>query len=208
MAIHFDVNVNRCERKREETHKKIIRIATELFRKQGFEATTLEQIAEEVDIARTTLYNHFPVKEAIVDAYAQDLIREHKTKMKHVWPELPDTRSRLTAVLFKQWEVAKSEFNMDMLRAFYVYRMQILFQSFKDRSLRSGFGDVLADIIRLGQETGEIKKDVSAKDAADLLDWIHANTVMHWIADPARFPIYERIKLSVDHFLDGIKSGG
>ena len=207
MSIHsYDICKGRTERKKEDLHQKIIGIAMDLFTKQGFTATTMEQIADEVDIARATLYNHFPVKEAIVHAYAQGLTREHEARMKEVWMELLDTRSRLTAILFEHWEVVKTEFTMDILRVFYTYRMQTLFQSFLDQSLGSGFSDLLADIIRLGQETGEIKLDVPAETMASLLDWIHANTVMRWVADPAGFQIRERINLSVDLFLDGVKN--
>ena len=136
----------------------------------------------------------------------QSLTREHEARMKDAWTRLPDTRSRLTAVLFKQWEVVKAKFTMDILKVFYTYRMQTLFQSFVDRSLGSGFSDVLADIIRLGQETGEISRDVPAETVASLLDWTHTNAVMRWVADPAVFPIRERINLSVDLFLNGVNN--
>lgn len=40
--------------------------AMALIRAYGFEETTMEQIAEEADIAKGTLYNYFPAKEAII----------------------------------------------------------------------------------------------------------------------------------------------
>lgn len=196
----------RTERKKEDLHQKIIGIAMDLFKKQGFAATTMEQIAGEVDIARATLYRHFPVKEAIVNDYAQILNKAHEARIKGAWTELPDTCSRLTAVLFEHWEVVQAEFTMDILRVFYSYRMQTLFQSFVDQSFVSGFSGLLADIIRLGQETGELKRNVPAETVANLLDWTHTNAVMRWVADPVGFPIRERINLSVDLFLNGVKN--
>ena len=62
---------SRVERKKEETKRKIIEVALNLFKQQGFEATTMEQIASVVDIAKGTLYNYFPVKEAILNEYIQ-----------------------------------------------------------------------------------------------------------------------------------------
>ena len=62
---------NRTERKKKDSRRKIIGVAMDLFKKQGFDATTMEQIADEADIARATLYSYFPVKEAILHLHVQ-----------------------------------------------------------------------------------------------------------------------------------------
>lgn len=53
------------------TRKRILDAASELFRKQGFEATTTRDIARAAKIAAGTLFNYFPTKEAIVSALAE-----------------------------------------------------------------------------------------------------------------------------------------
>ena len=70
--------VGRRERKKQETKKNIIKIAMYLFRKQGFDETTMEQIAKEVDTVKGTLYNYFPVKESIICEYWQDGVKDIK----------------------------------------------------------------------------------------------------------------------------------
>lgn len=57
---------SRVEKRREERHQRILRIAARHFAEEGVEVTRLEQIAEEADIAKGTLYSHFPSKEALV----------------------------------------------------------------------------------------------------------------------------------------------
>jgi AcrR family transcriptional regulator len=59
------------ERKKLKTREAIQREATRLFQKQGYEATTIEQIAAAVDISPSTFFNYFPSKEDVVlyDAY-------------------------------------------------------------------------------------------------------------------------------------------
>jgi AcrR family transcriptional regulator len=47
----------------------------DLFKQQGFNETSMEQIAEESDIAKVTLYKYFEVKEAIIAAYWQERIK-------------------------------------------------------------------------------------------------------------------------------------
>lgn len=48
--------------------EQILDAAQKLFAIHGFEATTIQQIQQEVGIARGTLYYHFPSKEDILDA--------------------------------------------------------------------------------------------------------------------------------------------
>lgn len=59
------------ERKKLKTRESIQREAMRLFAKQGYEQTTVEQIAAAVEISPSTFFNYFPSKEDVVlyDAY-------------------------------------------------------------------------------------------------------------------------------------------
>ena len=59
------------ERKKLKTRESIQREAMRLFGKQGYEETTIEQIAAAVEISPSTFFNYFPTKEDVVlyDAY-------------------------------------------------------------------------------------------------------------------------------------------
>lgn len=197
----------RFEHKKEATRQTIIELAMLLFKRQGFDATTMEQIADEVDIARKTLYNHFPVKDAIITGYVQRVLKEQWDQTIQQLQELPDTRSRLTAALLRGWEWAKAELTGDILEKYYSYRRQTLLQSFKDRGHGTGLADLLAYIIRLGQKAGEIRQDLQGEELASYLDCNHTITVLRWLANPERFPIQEGIARSVGLFLDGAKTG-
>jgi AcrR family transcriptional regulator len=59
------------ERKKQKTRDAIQREAMRLIGKQGYEQTTIEQIAAAVEISPSTFFNYFPSKEDVVlyDAY-------------------------------------------------------------------------------------------------------------------------------------------
>jgi AcrR family transcriptional regulator len=59
------------ERKKLKTRESIQREAMRLIEKQGYNRTTVEQIAAAVDISPSTFFNYFPSKEDVVlyDAY-------------------------------------------------------------------------------------------------------------------------------------------
>ena len=54
------------ERKKAKTREAIQRHALRLFRAQGYEATTVEQIAEAAEVSPSTFFRYFPTKEAAV----------------------------------------------------------------------------------------------------------------------------------------------
>ena len=53
----------------------ILEAALELFRAQGIEATTIEQICERADVANRTFFNHFPTRRDMVRALANERVR-------------------------------------------------------------------------------------------------------------------------------------
>jgi AcrR family transcriptional regulator len=70
------------ERKKRRTRQAILDTAIQLFWEQGYEATTITQIAETVDIAPSTVFKYFPTKvemvfsmlDAIIDSARASLL--------------------------------------------------------------------------------------------------------------------------------------
>ncbi|MGW4477009.1 TetR/AcrR family transcriptional regulator [Nonomuraea sp. NPDC004354] len=54
------------ERKKADTRAAIQRHALRLFREQGYDATSIEQIAQAADVSHRTVFRYFPTKEALV----------------------------------------------------------------------------------------------------------------------------------------------
>ena len=59
---------------RGNTKQEILEAALDLFSVQGFEATSLSQIADAVGIRKASLYSHFENKQAILDALVRDVL--------------------------------------------------------------------------------------------------------------------------------------
>lgn len=55
-----------------ETRRQAQRVALELFTRQGYEATSLREIADALGINKASLYYHFPNKAAIVRSLVED----------------------------------------------------------------------------------------------------------------------------------------
>ena len=59
------------------TKQEIIEAALDLFSVQGFEATSVSQIADAVGIRKASLYSHFENKQAILDALVQEVLKQY-----------------------------------------------------------------------------------------------------------------------------------
>src|SRR5690349_18175967 len=59
-------------REQSDTRSRIQAVALELFNEQGYEATSLREIAERLGVTKAALYYHFRTKEDIVGSLVQD----------------------------------------------------------------------------------------------------------------------------------------
>ncbi|MGN9839644.1 TetR/AcrR family transcriptional regulator [Nonomuraea sp. H19] len=62
------------ERKKEQTRRRIAEVALRLFDERGYEAVTVNEIAEAAGVAKVTLFTYFPAKDCLVtDGVKDDL---------------------------------------------------------------------------------------------------------------------------------------
>ncbi|MEU3722030.1 helix-turn-helix domain-containing protein [Streptomyces sp. NPDC031705] len=61
--------------RRGNTRQRIQDVALELFAEQGYEKTSLREIAERLDVTKAALYYHFKTKEDIIISVFEDLTR-------------------------------------------------------------------------------------------------------------------------------------
>ncbi|MFF4832771.1 TetR/AcrR family transcriptional regulator [Streptomyces sp. NPDC001315] len=63
------------QQRRGNTRQRIQDVALELFAEQGYEKTSLREIAERLDVTKAALYYHFKTKEQILVSIFEDLTR-------------------------------------------------------------------------------------------------------------------------------------
>ncbi|MGO4419050.1 TetR/AcrR family transcriptional regulator [Streptomyces sp. MCAF7] len=66
---------NTPQARRGDTRQRIQDVALELFAEQGYEKTSLREIAERLEVTKAALYYHFKTKEDILISLFQDLAR-------------------------------------------------------------------------------------------------------------------------------------
>lgn len=191
-----------AERKKKEVREKIIAVAGDLFQLQGFENTTMDQIAAEAVVARKTLYNYFPVKEAIADEYVRSISKDKAGQMSRILAKLPDTRSRLIAAICNPYDWV--EMNPELCRIVIMYRMKRLLQKTDQELEATGTQNLINDVLRMGRETGELGPDMPIKLVFNYIDILRSAAVLDWLNGNTQLELRKQIIRLVDLVLYGV----
>ena len=195
---------SRIVRKKEKTKQKIVAVAIQLFKEQGIDATTMEQIAREVDIAKGTLYNYFPVKEAIISEFIQLSFKEKNPDRIIDLQQVANTRERMILIFSKLIKGVKEQ--KDLFEKYLIYQMQNMVSFDQNKSTKSGFRVLANEIIELGQRSGEIRTDLPLVVLRDLFEFVFIEVVKQLYIEPENFIAHEAIEGCVDLFINGVKT--
>src|SRR5207247_7434812 len=66
---------NRNDRRRQRTRETILAAAERVFRRQGIDTTTVNDVTEAADVAYGSFYNHFKSMEEVVSALVEASLR-------------------------------------------------------------------------------------------------------------------------------------
>ena len=98
-TAEYPANGKPAGRPRGDTRERIQSVALELFAEQGYEKTSLREIAERLGVTKAALYYHFKSKEDIVRSFTEDYVHELDTLI--AWgsdqPLTAETRALLLA---------------------------------------------------------------------------------------------------------------
>lgn len=194
---------------RGNTKQEILEASLELFSVQGFEATSISQIANAVGIRKASLYSHFESKQAILDALVKDVLEQygkHSIFARANWEKdaanLPLTADE--AVEMIQGQIRYILHDPAIQRA----RKMLVIEQFQNRSLaklqtKQNYSDVL------GYFTGMIKcliqKGVLAEDDPEMMAAQLCLPISVWInlcdREPEREPeVMELVSRHIQQF--------
>lgn len=81
-----------------DTRSRIQAVALELFTEQGYEKTSLREIAERLNVTKAALYYHFKSKDEIVNSFVEDRLTRLDELIGWAEEQAPDVASRRTVI--------------------------------------------------------------------------------------------------------------
>jgi AcrR family transcriptional regulator len=95
--------------KGEQTRRHILECALGLFRENGFDATTMQQVADRADVAKSAAYYYFPSKEALIQAYYEAVQAEQERVCAEVFDRHRKLKPRLASAMHSKFDLAKDD---------------------------------------------------------------------------------------------------
>jgi AcrR family transcriptional regulator len=171
-------SADRRTRRSAETRERLFHAAMRMFAEKGFAEATVEDITNAADVGKGTFFNYFPSKEHILIAFSDmqlgklerfvEVARNGKGPMRAFFRTMSQ---QMTS------EPAKKP---DVMRAL----LQANLSSVSVRELmreRNTRGErLLAEIVQIGQERGEFRRDVSALEMARVFRQMTFGTILLW----------------------------
>ncbi|WP_189931280.1 TetR/AcrR family transcriptional regulator [Streptomyces sulfonofaciens] len=162
------------ERKKIKTRAAIRRATYRLIEEQGYEATTVEQIAEAAEVSPSTVFRYFPTKEDIVLTDECDRLLDGELRARPADEPLVDS---LRAVVRSSWAVrSHDEPEIVRLRT----RLMVQVPAVRSRMMEgmSATGRMLCRI--LADRTGRDADDLEVRVFATGLVGALLETALYW----------------------------
>ncbi|MCB0056976.1 MAG: TetR/AcrR family transcriptional regulator, partial [Caldilineaceae bacterium] len=186
-------------RKRQRTADHVVNVAYALFEELGYEAVTMEQIASAADVAKGTLYNHFPVKEALIAYRMQTDLATRLPTLLAGLSALPTCQQRLRTFLYATGDYALEMRNY--LPHYIRHRLSLPVGSTPPEG-GSGLDRIYAEMLAEGQRGGEITTRHTAQQLAAALHFLHLSTLLRWLATPG-LELQDALDDMLDLFFNG-----
>jgi AcrR family transcriptional regulator len=169
--------------------QRLLAAALGLFEAQGFDATTIDQIADRADVARQTVLNHYPAKKDFVAAWGE----RRRTALAAI-DDVPDGSARdgLHRIMS-----ALAEINV---------REERLTRQLRDqRIVPQPVPKAMVRVLRDGRGRGEIAASADPQAAAEIIAAVYFDTVSRWlIAQEPAFDLRQELSSRLDLLLTGL----
>ena len=174
----------RRERKLRQMTEHIAGTAATLFESLSYESVTMERIAEEADVAKRTLYNHFPTKEAVLAYWIDAELKRDLASLQSSIARCRTFRSRITCVLHASADWCEK--HPEHLMAYLRHRL-LSAGTRSPQQARSDSSDIALmwqQLIAAGQQTGEICKASPADQLATWFHHLYLGALLRWLNTP------------------------
>jgi AcrR family transcriptional regulator len=194
---------SRRERKKDETRHRIFHAAIDLFRKQGFEQTTVDEITEQADVAKGTFFNYFRRKEAVLAFLSETRLQAIEENAEAFLAEARPAREKLMDL----YSTAASAYEEDrgLSRYVLIELMTHMFSPTEEIVLR--WHEQIVRLVTQGQENGELRHDLAPLRVEAVLTGLYYATLYEWVCCvPEAFSLLEELRARLTLAMEGIAS--
>ncbi|HEY0685292.1 MAG TPA: TetR/AcrR family transcriptional regulator [Steroidobacter sp.] len=197
---------SRRVRKRLEKLDHIARTGFGLFEAHGYDAVTMEQLAAEADVAKGTLYSHFPVKEAVLAHWIHMQLEHDLARLLPMSQADNNFKRGMRRLLDASatWHQKHREYLLPYLR----YRFLSVGQPEpEENDARADLVRAFMSLIEAAQRSGELRDSQPAARLALFFHFLYLAALMRWLMTP-KAKLREEFAAALEVFLKGSSRGG
>ncbi|OIK00132.1 TetR family transcriptional regulator [Streptomyces colonosanans] len=177
------------ERKKQKTRERIRREAYRLFAEHGYEATTVDQIAEAAEVSPSTFFRYFPTKEDVVmqDEYDPALAEALRARP----ADEPIVEAILNSLRGPMGEMLQQDRDELLLRT----RISFTDPAIRARQVAEQQRSEEGIAASIAERTGRSTTDLDVKCAAAAIVAVFTTLVRHWVEGDGKedlAALYER----------------
>ena len=173
--------LGRRERRKLEVRTRIYTVARELFTKQGFETTTVDEIARVADVAPATFFNHFHNKHALLGLMTGEVFEYlHAMTSEHLEGEGASSE-KLRAFISSATEGISASRGI---------ARDVLLEVMRSDATPDGphpylerLFEPFVKLIEQGQRAGEMRNDYDAAFLAQMAVGMMNSAITNWLAN-------------------------
>jgi AcrR family transcriptional regulator len=197
----------------EEKKDLIKQCAVRTFRQYGYNKSTLDDIAKQLGMKKTTLYYYFKNKEDIFNEIIKDEVRLLIEDLNTIIKSRKDVSGKLLGVVHKLIYYGKERSTVYSISLETFLEIgEIINKSFLE--IKYSIRDLIAGILISGVKTGELKKHNSAELAGHIIETLrayeykeyHSNLKVASIKDIELEHIEKRMSYILKLILEGLKT--
>jgi len=196
------VSVGRRERRKRELRAHIYAVAQQLFLAQGFERTTVEQIAKTADVVPATFFNHFQNKNALLAEMTTEVVDRLQEMLAERFAASASTEERLRD--FVTHAVEQIILTRGMARDVLLELVRAESRPGDPPPYLARVHEPFAKLLTEGQARGEVRTDQDASFLAEMIVGMLNATITAWLSDPA-YPIEERLPQAGSFAWDAVR---
>lgn len=184
-----DGGLSRRERRKREVRGRIMDAAMARFVGQGFDDTTVDQIAEDADVAQKTFFNYFPTKQDLLQQLAEERIDELQEILEEERDRSGSTPAKLEHCFIRLSELLeqRGRFGRDLVLE--VMRARSVGETGDEISkLHGSFGAILRD----GQDVGDVRHDHPVEFLTEMVVACFGGVMNNWLNIPD-YPVKDRL---------------
>ena len=193
------------ERKKRDTAEWIYRAALHLFREQGYTATTIEEIAQAAGVDMSTFFKYYPTKDAVLSHLGRQQLRLLEEAIA-VIPDFDKLPAYGQILFVFNLLAAGVQGDREFLRIVTHGIFSSAFAFSDTASSAHQLYELLLEIVRRGQERGELHTKAEAESMTLILLSTYFYTFITWLEMENPPQLSARLQTHLSSLLDGMKA--